>query len=102
MRVATENSYTCTATSRKPNASLERPRKAPLLMIFRIRAVAKRFRLPPSADHAEAVAQYAFGWAQRIAGHYLRDDVERHRRKRFFARSETIQRMLENAPAADD
>src|SRR5438270_13366953 len=38
-RAATENWYTCTATSRKPNASLERPRKAPLLMIFRIRAV---------------------------------------------------------------
>ncbi len=31
--------YTCTATSRKPNASLDRSRKAHLLMIFRIRAV---------------------------------------------------------------
>src|ERR1700676_4351 len=36
---ATGNWYTCTATSRKPNVSLDRPRKAPLLMIFRIRAV---------------------------------------------------------------
>src|SRR5271166_302334 len=38
-RGATENWYTCTATSRRPNASLDWPRKAPLLMIFRIRAV---------------------------------------------------------------
>src|ERR1700719_4349422 len=38
-RGATGNWYTCTATSRKPNASLDRPRKAHLLMIFRIRAV---------------------------------------------------------------
>src|SRR5260370_41541621 len=38
-RGATGNWYTCTATSRKPNASLDRRRKAPLLMFFWIRAV---------------------------------------------------------------
>src|SRR6266581_5739825 len=38
-RGATGNWYTCTATSRKPSDSLDRPRKAHLLMIFRIRAV---------------------------------------------------------------
>src|ERR1700732_921768 len=38
-RVATENWYICTATSRKPNVSLGRPRRAHLLMIFMIRAV---------------------------------------------------------------
>src|SRR5271154_3293792 len=38
-RVATGNWYTCTATSRKPNASLDWPRRACLLMIFRIRVV---------------------------------------------------------------
>src|SRR5271165_6783883 len=39
MRVATENWYTCTATSSKPSDSLERPRKAALLMNFRMSAV---------------------------------------------------------------
>src|SRR5207247_2332508 len=39
MRVATENWYTTTATSRKPSDSLDRLRKASLLMIFWIRAV---------------------------------------------------------------
>src|SRR3954470_12148250 len=38
-RGATGNWYPCTATSRRPNASLDWPRNAPLLMSFRIRAV---------------------------------------------------------------
>src|SRR5258707_581705 len=38
-RGATGNWYICTATSRKPSDSLPRPRKAHLLMRFRIRAV---------------------------------------------------------------
>src|SRR5438270_14102033 len=38
-RVATENWYTCTATSRKPNDSLGRSRTVHLLMSLRIRVV---------------------------------------------------------------
>src|SRR5260370_38056094 len=70
-RGATGNWYICIATSRKPNASLDRQRKAHLLMIFRIRAVSDLLE-PCEAKVSSTVLRGGGGWRHLLSTRSVR------------------------------